>query len=400
MTMDEWSALGVAVSEDIAAGFDEVVQTRRDLHRHPELGFAEKRTQGIVLKQLAAMGIDAEPCADTGVIGLIRGKRPGRVLMLRADMDALPIDEAGDAPWKSETPGVMHACGHDAHTAMLLGVAKVLRQRGIETGTVKLMFQPAEEGDGGALAMIKDGLLDNPRVDAALGFHVWSGYPVGQVMARPGPVAASVDGFKLTVRGKGTHGATPEDGVDPVVIAAQIVTAAQALVTRRVGSRHRAVLSFTSVHGGSAFNIIPETVEMLGTFRTFDNGVRERIRRDLEHLAGALAASMGGSAEYTSLTENMPVLNDPGMTEWVRRSAEAVVGADRIISPEPLMVGEDFGEVSERVPSAFVWLGAGHDDPALRFPHHHPRFTIDERVLAVGVAIAVRSVYDFLEDKR
>ncbi len=387
--------LNIDISGDVASLIHEVTEIRRAIHRHPELGFQETRTQQLVLETLAACGIEASPMAGTGVAGLIRGRRPGKVLLLRADMDALPVAEAAEVPWRSRVQGKMHACGHDAHTAMLLGAAKILAARGLDAGSVRLMFQPAEEGAGGALRMVEEGILGDPPVDGAVGFHVWTGFPAGMVMIRPGPVAASVDGFKLTVLGRGTHGATPEDGVDPVSIAAQIITSAQALVTRRIGARHRAVLSFTALNGGNVFNIIPETVEILGTFRTFDPKVRGRLRRDLEALARSIAASYGGDIRYETTTDNAPVVNDPKITELVRAAARDLVGSDRIITPEPLMVGEDFCEVSERVPSAFAWLGAGFPDTD-NYPHHHPRFTIDEQVLPVGVELAVRTAEAFL----
>jgi amidohydrolase len=391
-----FDSLNIDISPDVAGLAEDLVGLRRDFHRHPELGFEETRTQERVLGGLAACGIDARSVAGTGVLGIIRGKRPGKVLLLRADMDALPVHELSEIPWKSENPGLMHACGHDAHTAMLLGAAKIIQQRGLDKGAVKLMFQPAEEGAGGALRMVEEGILDHPPVDGALGFHVWSGYPAGTVMVRSGPVAASVDGFKLLVRGKGSHGAAPEEGVDPVVIAAQIITSAQALVTRRVGPKHRTVLSFTAINGGNAFNVIPETVEILGTFRTFDNGVRSRLRQDLETLSSAIATSFEGSVEYHSLTENEPVTNDPEMAALVGKVAREIVGDGGVIAPEPLMVGEDFSEVSCRVRSAFAWLGAGFPAPAVNYPHHHPRFTIDERVLPIGVEIAVRAALSYL----
>jgi amidohydrolase len=393
--MDEIESLGLNLSRDVAAAAEDVVALRRAIHRRPELSFKELATQKLVLDTLTKWGIEAKPMAGTGVVGLIRGEKPGPVLLLRADMDALPIDETCPVPWKSEVQGVMHACGHDAHTAIVLTAARIIAERGLASGAVKLMFQPAEEGEGGAISMVEAGVLKDPTVDAAIGFHVWTGYDIGEVVANPGPVAASVDGFKISVHGKGTHAATPEEGVDPMAIAAQIVTVAQSLITRRKSPRDPAVLSFTQINGGKAFNIIPDRAEILGTFRTYDNGVRNRLKADLENLARAMAEPFGASATYETFTENMPVVNDEETSALVREAACQVVGASRLITPPPLMVGEDFGEVIDRVPGTFAVLGCRSSDPNTHHPHHHPSFNIDERVLLIGVEIAARAAGDF-----
>lgn len=386
-------SLKLSLSDEVREATDDLVTLRREIHRFPELGFQENRTQKLVLDHLAASGIRGEPMAGTGVTALIEGSRPGPVLLIRADMDALPVDEACDIPWKSEHAGVMHACGHDAHTAMLLTAARIIAKGGLDAGAVRLMFQPAEEGQGGALAMINAGILEHPKVDAALGFHVWSGYDTGLVVTEAGPVAASVDGFRLTVHGKGAHAATPEDGIDPVVIASQIITTAQSLVTRRKRPVDPVVLSFTAVNGGSAFNVIPEKVEILGTFRTFDEGVRTRLRADLIALANAAATPFDAKIAYETISETIPVFNDPELTALARATATQVVGAERILIPSPLLVGEDFGEVLHRVPGTFVVLGCGDTALSTRYPHHHPRFNVDERALPIGVEIAVRMAY-------
>ncbi len=392
----DMESLNVELSSVVKTATDEVVEIRRDLHRHPELGNEETRTQRVVLDRLAAIGVEARPMAGTGVVGLIHGKKPGKVLMVRADMDALPIVEENDVSYRSENPGVMHACGHDSHTAMLLVLARLLAEQGIERGTCKLVFQPAEEGSGGALKMLEEGLLEDPRVDASIAFHVWTPYGIGEVAAVDGPIAASVDGFKITVVGRGTHAATPEEGIDPVAIAAQIVVAAQALVTRCVSPLDNAVLSFTALNAGSAFNIIPERAEILGTFRTFDTRVRETLRKGLEEISSSMARSFGGSAHYESLVENIPTLNDPAMAAIAREAATEVVGPKRIVSPSPLMVGEDIGEIQAKVPGALIMLGCGNPHIGADRPHHHPRFNIDERVMPLGVEIGLRIVRKFL----
>ncbi len=384
------------ISEDVREALDEVIEVRRLLHRHPGISFQEQYAQQLVLQRLAAWGIEAAPMAGTGVVALIPGAAPGKVLLLRGDMDALPMDEHATVPWKSEVPGVMHACGHDAHTAMMLLAAKVIHNRGVARGAVKLMFQPAEEGGGGAEAMLAAGILSNPEVDAAVGFHVWTGFDIGTAVVHRGPATASVDGFRIVVTGKGTHAATPEAGIDPVLVAAQIITTAQSLLTRRKRAMDPAVLSFTSVKAGSAFNIIPESAEIMGTFRTFDTSVRSRLRENLLSVCRHTAAMFGAEVEYETFAETVPMCANPQVADLVRKSVSSVLGDQGILDTDPLMVGEDFGEVTARVPGAFVMLGCRNEEKGAVYPHHHPLFTIDEDVLAVGVEIAAQIAEDFL----
>ena len=398
--MDFMDGLNVSLSKSVRGLIPELVALRRRLHQYPEIGFREHRTQSLVRSELESYGIESRPVGETGVVAEIEGETPGKVLLLRADMDALPIAEQGELPFKSANPGVMHACGHDAHTAMLLAAARLIRERGLEKGTVKLMFQPAEEGLGGALRMIREGVLENPKVDGALGFHVWSGFDVGKIATVDGAVAASVDGFRIVIEGVGTHAATPEDGVDPVIVAAQLVTAAQALLTRRISARQPVVLSFTAIRAGNVFNIVPESAEILGTFRTLDAAVRSRLRSDLEGLARRLAETFGASASYETICDHKPTVNDRSMTELAGTVAKDMVGAEGIHPFVPPLVGEDFSEVLDRVPGVFVILGCRSDVSKAVYPHHHPRFTIDERVLPIGVECAVRFVERFLSDPR
>ncbi|MCP4601169.1 MAG: amidohydrolase [Proteobacteria bacterium] len=395
MDILDFESLDIRFSSDVVHATDKLIELRRDLHRHPELGNEETRTQRIVLEWLKKEGINARPLGGTGVVGLLEGKRPGKVLLLRADMDALPIAEENDLPFCSERPGIMHACGHDAHTAMLLVLAHLLAGQGIEKGAVKFMFQPAEEGEGGALKMINDGVLQNPKVDACLTFHVWAPYEIGQVSVLDGPQAASIDGFKIRIIGKGTHAAMPESGVDPIHIAAQIITSAQSIITRCIPPLESAVLSFTAINAGSVFNVIPEQADILGTFRTYDEKVRKDLRSALKELSSTIARSWGGKAEYESLVENVSTTNDPAIASLVREAAGRVVGMERIISHPPLMVGEDIGEVQKRIPGALALLGCGNPNIGADFPHHHPRFNIDERVLPIGVEIGLRFVEQF-----
>ncbi len=390
MTTNNLKTLKVTCQPEVVEFSDQLVAIRREFHQIPELGHEEHKTQRLVLDKLASFGIDAAPLAGTGVVALIRGAKPGKTLMLRADMDGLPIDEENDAPYRSRHAGRMHACGHDAHMAIALGIGRAVKNKGLQEGTLKLMFQPAEEGRGGARKMIEAGVLTDPPVDASLAFHVWTPEPLGRVIANDGPAAASVDGFEITITGKGTHAATPEDGVDPIVVAAQLITAAQTLVTRRIGPHDPSVLSITSVQGGAAFNVIPEKVTLLGTIRTFDQQVRATLCQGLEVLAQQLASSMGAEASIKSLVAHEPVLNAPEIARLARRAAKEVVGEARVQQTRPLMVGEDIALVQERVPGALVLLGCGRPEGQQTFAHHHPRFDIDERVLPLGVDIGVR----------
>jgi amidohydrolase len=386
--------LNLRLSTGVLSAYDELVALRRTCHQRPELGFKETGTQKVVMQALEQAGIGATPIGGTGVTGLIQGKTPGKVLLLRGDMDALPIEEENDLPYKSRNPGVMHACGHDAHVAMLITVARLVAARGLEKGTIKLMFQPGEEGQGGAKALIEAGILEDPKVDGALALHVWAPSPTGQVVTLSGPAAASVDGFKITIKGKGTHAAMPESGVNPITIAAQIVSA-QTSLTSNLPATDPAILSFTAIRGGSAFNVIPDTAEILGTFRTFSKSLRAHIRNDLIDLASTRAEALGGTAIYESLAESMPTVNDPQMTLIAKEAAAAVVGPERVIEGAPLMVSEDFGEVLDQVPGSLVLLGCGAPGGGTVFPHHHPRFNIDERVLPIGVQLALEFIDRF-----
>jgi amidohydrolase len=394
--VDSMESLQVNLEPDVQAVVPELVTLRRRLHQYPELGFKEVETQKLIIEALETWGIERRVMGRTGVVADITGELPGPVLLIRGDMDALPIQEQGDRPYKSVRSGIMHACGHDAHTAMLLTTAKLLKARGVKKGTVRCMFQPAEEGDGGAVEMVKEGVLKNPRVDGALGFHVWSGFDVGRIASLDGPVTASVDGFRIVIEGRGTHAATPEAGVDPVLIAAHFITAAQSLVTRRISPKAPAVLSFTALNAGTAFNIIPEQAEILGTFRTLDVSVRNRLRTDLIRLAESIADSFDATVRYESIAESLPTVNAPKMAALGREIAAEIVGESRLYDFEPPMVGEDFSEILDRVPGVFITLGCQNAAAGAIYPHHHPKFDIDERVLPIGVACALKFADRFL----
>jgi len=361
---------------------EELVAIRRDFHQHPELAGEETRSQKVLLEWLERLGIEAKTLAGTGVVGLVRGAVDGPCIMLRADMDGLPVTDEKDVEYRSQYAGRMHACGHDAHMAILLGAASALAEKPPAAGSVKLVFQPAEEQGAGAKAMIESGVLEAPKVDAAIALHVWSPMPAGQAVARPGSIMASVDSFSMRVRGRSTHAARPEEGCDPIPVAAGIITAAQTLVSRRVAPYERAVLSFTSIHAGTAFNVIPETVEMKGTIRAQKPAVRKMLTENLEQQAQHMAASMEATADLEWL-ERLPVMeNDEDLISLARGQAADLELAEM----EPLMVGEDFALFAERLPAAMLILGAGPPDPAKVIPHHHPRFDIDESVLPQGAS--------------
>jgi amidohydrolase len=386
------------LSDAVRTNQAELAALRRELHRHPELAWQERKTQARVISFLREAGLAPSRLCDTGVVAVIEGQSPGPALMLRADLDALPIEEKTGLGFASQESGRMHACGHDAHVAMLLMAGRLLAERPPARGSVKLVFQPAEEVGEGARAMIEHDLLVDPPVERALSMHVWSGVPVGQVQAVPGPAFASVDTFELIVRGKGTHAARPEQGLDPVPIAAQIISAAQSLVARRLAPDTRAVFSVSSIQCGQAFNVIPEEVCLRGTIRTFDRAVRDQIVSEFTRLAENMASGFGATAEYKAFEQLPPLLNDPAVTERSLRVFANRFGDQAVGVAEALMVGEDFGLFLQQVPGAMLLLGCGDSDQAADFPHHHPRFTVDEGALPIGVQLWLDLVADFLGD--
>lgn len=379
-----------------------VVADRRYLHEHPELSFHEDETARFVADRLASLGLDdiRTGIGGTGVTALIHGGRgPGRVAMVRADMDALPIEEANEVDYASRTAGVMHACGHDAHTAMLLGLSRILMDRRDSfAGIVKVLFQPAEEvPPGGAIAMIEAGALDDPHVDAAFGLHVASEYPAGRIALRPGASMACGNIFSIHIHGKGGHAAHPYRAVDPVVVGSQVVIALQALVSRETDPVNTGVVSITAFMAGEAFNVIPDTAELRGTMRSLDDDILANLEKRTAAMCEGIGAAFGATIEL-DITPGYPVLvNDDDLTAIVRGAAVDVVGAENVIDMPPVMGGEDFARYCKVCPSVFFNVGVRNDDLGFNWPHHHPRFDLDEEGLGAGIATMAESVLRYLD---
>jgi len=380
----------------------EYTQTmRRDFHTHPELGFQEVRTAGIVARELTALGLEVHTgVGGTGVVALLEGAKPGPVVLVRADMDALPIREETGAPYASQNPGVMHACGHDGHTAVLLTVAKMLNAHRRElAGTVKIMFQPAEEGMGGAVKMIEAGLLENPKVDVALALHVWNEKPVGWVGIAGGPVMAGAEIFKIKVQGKGGHGAVPHLAVDPILAAAQIVSALQGIVARNIAPLQTAVVSVCTIHGGETFNVIPPAVEMTGTIRTFEPVVRTRVLERFEKTVHSIAEGMGCQAVIDLQILTPATVNQPDTAVRIQAVARRLFPEADVDTTNYITMGsEDFAFVLEKVPGCFFFIGSANPEKGLDAGHHHPKFDIDEAALPRGAALMAAAITDMLKN--
>ena len=376
-----------------------VVDVRRDIHSHPELGNQEQRTPARIVETLRPLGFEIrEGVGGTGVVATLRGGRPGRTIALRADMDALPLTEEGTHAYRSVVPGVMHACGHDGHVAMALGAARVLHDlRDQLQGNVKFLFQPAEETIGGANEMIADGCLTaDPAVDAVFGLHLWPLMPAGQLSLKPGPIMASADLLRIVVKGEGGHASEPHTCTDPVPVAAQVISNLQALVTRRFDARSPVVVTITYVQAGSAFNVIPPEVVLGGTVRTVDPDVRAAIPSRIEHLVRHTTAAFGAEAEVTYINGSGVVINHPDFTAFVGETIRASRGAGSVHDmAQPIMGAEDFGAFMEHVPGAFAFLGA-RPTHQQAYPCHHPRFDIDEQALPGGVEILATVALRFL----
>ncbi|MUL37469.1 M20 metallopeptidase family protein [Gloeocapsopsis dulcis] len=399
------------IRSDIQALQPQLVAWRRKLHQRPELGFQEHLTAEFVAQKLQEWGIEHHlGIAKTGIVAVIRGEGSGiggqgeektssktPVLAIRADMDALPIQEENDVPYRSQHDGVMHACGHDGHTAIALGTAYYLSQhRDTFSGTVKIIFQPAEEGPGGAKPMIEAGVLKNPDVDAIVGLHLWNNLPLGTVGVRSGALMAAVETFRCTILGKGGHGAMPHQTVDSIVVAAQIVNALQTIVARNVNPIESAVVTVGELHAGTALNVIADTARMSGTVRYFNPKLEGYFAQRIEQIIAGICQSHGATYELNYSQLYPPVINNPEMAEFVRSQAVRVIETPLGIIPEcQTMGGEDMSFFLQEVPGCYFFLGSANLSRNLAYPHHHPRFDFDETALSMGVEIFVRCVENF-----
>lgn len=380
---------------------------RRDFHMHPELGFREVRTGGIVAKELETLGIEVtKGVGKTGVVGYLEGAKPGPTILLRFDMDALPIAEDTGAEYSSTNPGVMHACGHDGHTAIGLTVAKILNERKNElAGNIKFCFQPSEEGTngeeiGGALMMMRDGVLEGPKVEKTLSLHLWNDKPVGWLHVAEGPVMAGADLFSITVTGKGGHGAAPETTIDPIICAAHMVTAIQSIVARNIEPLKPAVISVTTIHSGTAFNIIPQTAELGGTIRTFEPEVRRKVHERVEQVVKSTAAALGCEVDLQIKQVTAPVINNGEVSARVFESAQSVFPQTAIENNQYLTMGaEDMGWMQEKVDGCYFFIGSANHEKNLNYNHHHPKFDFDEQALVHGVALMASAAADLLKAK-
>lgn len=377
---------------------EQLVSWRRDFHRHPELALQERRSAGIIAKKLRDLGYEVKTgVAETGIVALLRGNEAGPVVMARFDMDALPILEANETDYASQHRGVMHACGHDGHMAIGLGVATLLdRHQDALTGTVKLVFQPGEEGGDGARIMVEEGVLEDPRPDVALIAHLWNEKPVGTINVTPGPVMAAAEKWICTVRGKGGHGALPHQAVDPIVAASHIVIGLQAVVSRNVSPLETAVVTVGSFQGGDAFNVIPDSVDLSGTIRTYDPHVREDVLRRVREIVETVAKAYDASADLQIAHLTPAVVNSPQIVEVVREAAEQVVGPQQVASGERTMGSEDAAYFIQDVPGCYFFIGSANSERGLDASHHNPHFDFDEDALPIGVAVMTEAIMHYV----
>lgn len=377
---------------------EELIARRRDLHQNPELGFEEVRTSAMVATELARLGMEVQTgIGKTGVIGILEGDQEGPTVLIRADMDALPIQEENDTDYRSQVDGKMHACGHDGHTTIALGVAKLLAaHRDRIAGRVKFVFQPAEELGQGARAMVKDGALESPRPDISLGLHLWNTAPLGQIGIASGPVMAAASDFKITLKGKGGHAALPNLCIDPIVCGAQLVSALQTISSRNVSPLDTVVVSVTQFHAGTATNIIPEIATIGGTYRTFTTEVRDFTASKIRSIANSIAEAMGCQCEVVLTDYTRPVINDPEVSNRVRTVFEDMMPSVTFLDNERTMGAEDVSEFMTDIPGLYFFLGSANAERGLDYGHHHPKFDFDEAALPMGVALLSAAIADYV----
>ena len=379
----------------------ELVNIRRHLHENPELGFEEVATAQYIADYLAGLGLEVtRQVAKTGVVALIRGVQPGKTVAIRADMDALPIQELNEVPYKSKHPGKMHACGHDAHVAAAIGAARILWElRDQINGNVKFIFQPAEEAPGGAEPMIAAGVLENPTVDAIIGGHVWGSLESGIIEVMSGPTMASSDIIRLKIIGKGGHAAQPHTTIDPIVIASEIVGALQKIVSRQTDPFEAVVISICSFHAGDVFNVIPHSAYMEGAVRTLNNELRQELPQKIEKIIRGITEPYGATYELDYYLGYPVTVNDPGVTETVRRAAISVLGGDKVrVAARASMGGEDYAYFLNKVPGTYIRIGTRNPEKGICQEMHHPRFDIDEAVLELTPVVYAQAAFDLLAE--
>lgn len=397
-TSQNWRGYALSCELETAVKLkEELIKNRRHLHQHPELAYEEIETARFVREKLQDMGInEIKTLAGTGVVAMIRGFTPGPTIMLRADMDGLPIHDQKNVTYASKVPGKAHLCGHDAHTAMLLGAARLLSQHPLPVGNVKLVFQPAEEGNAGARKMIEEGVLLDPPVDFAAGLHVCPDTSVGKLTVCPDACMAFSDTFKIKVIGKGGHAGRPHLTVDSIAVAAQVISALQQVVSRQTDPLSPAVITIGKITGGNVRNVIASSVEMEGTVRTFEQSTRIQIKEKIESITKGLCDGMGATYDYEYI-EGYPVLvNSAKHIPLLRKTAEELLDEQALSISSPVTLGEDFAYYAEKVPSLFFWLGVRNEEKGIVHQHHHPLFDLDEESLPIGAAVLARFALNYL----
>lgn len=381
---------------------DKLIALRRDIHAHPEIGLHETRTAKIIAETLEQYGIEVQRNVGvTGVVGLLRGKYPGKTILLRADMDCLKISEENNIKYKSEYPNLMHACGHDAHIAWLIGAAIILSElKGKIKGNIKFLFQPAEEKEGGAEKTIHSGVLENPKVDAIIGAHVWPNIETGKIGIKSGPLMAASDNFKISIYGKGGHGGQPHKCIDPIAVACEIYMALQTVISRKVDPLEPVVITIGKFNSGSAHNVIPDKAEMEGTIRTLTHEVRDKIPDIMESIIKGISLANGAKYNFEFIPYHAPVINDSEITSVVGKAAAKLLGHKSIIIVDkPTMIGEDFSSFEEKVPGTFFWVGTYNSKKGIIKPLHNPEFNIDEDIIYKAAAVFAECAIVYLNEK-